>query len=181
MPPIEPPTTQNKRVDPEMVDQHGLRPHHVADRHDRKVEAVGPAGRRIERRGPGRPHAAADDIGRDHEIAVGIDRLARPDHGLPPAGLAGDRMIIGDMLIAGQRMTDEDRVGFRGVERAVGLIGDRQGAQRAARVELERAVGAEMHDQAMRRIDLAKPGRFTRRNNDTIPPTFDIANTVSVL
>ena len=35
-----------QRVDAEMVDQHGLRPHHVADGDDRQIEPVGPAGRR---------------------------------------------------------------------------------------------------------------------------------------
>ena len=43
--------------------------------------------------------------------------LPRADHGLPPAGLARDRMHIGDMLVAGQRMADEHRVRFVVVER----------------------------------------------------------------
>ena len=30
---------------------------------------------------------------------VGIERTAGTDHDLPPAGLAGQRMLIGDMLI----------------------------------------------------------------------------------
>ena len=92
------------------------------------------AGRRIGRGRPGRAHAAAEHIRADDEIAVGVDRLAGADHGLPPAGLAGDRMDVGDMLVAGQRVADQHRVGRVGVERAVGLVGD-----------LERATARRRH------------------------------------
>ena len=37
---------------------------------------------------------------------LGVERTAGADQGFPPAGLAGHRMDIGDMLIAGQRMAD---------------------------------------------------------------------------
>ena len=93
-----------------MIEQHRLGAHHVAHGDDRKIEAPGHAGRRIGRGRPGTAHAAADHIGADDEIALGIDRPAGPDHGLPPAGLAGDRMIVDDMLVAGQRMADQHRV-----------------------------------------------------------------------
>ncbi len=46
----------------EMINEHGLRMNHVLDRDHRKIEAIGPAGRRIERGGPRGAHAAADDI-----------------------------------------------------------------------------------------------------------------------
>ena len=98
---------REQRLDAEMIEQHGLRPHHVADGDDREVEAPGLAGLRIGRGRAGRAHAAADHIRADHEIALGVDRLAGADHGFPPAGLLGDRMHAGDVLIAGQRMANQ--------------------------------------------------------------------------
>src|SRR5215470_1468493 len=55
------------------------------------------------------PHAAADHVHADDEVALGIDRAARPDHRLPPAGLLGDRMDVGDVLVASKRMADQHR------------------------------------------------------------------------
>ena len=114
-------------VDAEMVEQHGLGAHHVGDGDDRKVDAPGRAGGRIGRGRPGRAHAAADHVRADDEETVGVDRLARSDHGVPPAGPSGDRMDGRDMLVAGQRMADEDGVGLVVVERA-----DRRCRRRAA-------------------------------------------------
>jgi hypothetical protein len=87
MPPIEPPMHAEQRLDAEMVEQHRLRAHHVADGDHRQVEAVGRAGRRIGRGRAGRAHAAADDVGADDEVAVGVDRLAGADHRLHQPGL----------------------------------------------------------------------------------------------
>ena len=66
--------------------------------------------------------------------------LAGADHRLPPARLAGDRMRIGDVLVAGQRVADQDGVGALRVERAVGLIGDRERAEIDPAVEPQRLV-----------------------------------------
>ena len=115
----------------EMIEQPRLRPHHVGDGDDRELEPVRAPGRRVDRARPGRAHAAADHVRADDEEAIGVDRLARADHDLPPARLAGDRMGVGDMLVAGQRMTDQHEVRLGGVERAVGLIG--HGIRRRAR------------------------------------------------
>ena len=46
MPPIEPPATANSESMLEVVEQHGLRPHHVADGDDRKFQAPRLAGLR---------------------------------------------------------------------------------------------------------------------------------------
>ena len=100
-------------LDAEMVDQLLLRAHHVGDGDDRKVEAPGLAGRGVDLRRPGRAHAAAQHVGADQEIALGVEHLARPDQHVPPARLAGDRMRLGDILVAGQRVADQD-----GVERS---------------------------------------------------------------
>ena len=97
----------------------------------------------------GRAEAAADDVRADDEEAVGVDDLAGTDQHLPPARLAGHRIGVGDMLVAGQRMADQDGVGLaRVVERAVGLVGDLERRQQHAGVELERLVGAEAQHRA---------------------------------
>ena len=69
-------------------------------------------------------------------------------------------MAIGDMLVAGQRMADQHRVGFVGVERAIGLVGDRSIGRGARRRRVQRVIGAELSHEALRRIDLAKAGLF---------------------
>ena len=113
-------------LDAEMIDQQLLRPHHVADRDDRKIERPRLAGRRVDLLRAGGAHAAAEHIGADQEIALGVEHVAGPDQRGPPPGMAGDRVRVGDVLVAGQRVADQDRVAALGVERAVGLIGDRE-------------------------------------------------------
>ncbi len=49
---------------------------------------------------------------------------------VPPALAATDRMCARDILVSGQGVTDQDRVGFLGVERPVCLIGDGDRRQR---------------------------------------------------
>ena len=51
------------------------------------------------------------------------------------------------MLVAGQRVADQHRIGAIGIERAVGLVGDLERAKFDAGVELQRPVGAETHDK----------------------------------
>jgi len=65
-------------------------------------------------------------------------------------------MIVGDMLIAGQRVTDQDRVGAIGVEFAVGLIGDLKRRKVDAAVEPQRLVRAERSQQRGRMIRLMR-------------------------
>ena len=151
---------REKPLDSEMLDEFLLRPDHVADRHRREIEAPEFARFVLVRAArPGRAHAAAEHIGADDEIAVGIDRLAGPHHGLPPAGLAGQRMRLGDILIAGQRMADQDRVGPVRVQPSVGAIGDLDLAQRDAAVEREPVVEPDgLVDDFGKRHDAHEPG-----------------------
>src|SRR5690606_9808957 len=114
-----------------------LRQNHVATGDDRKPHRIGLAVRRAARR-PGRAHAAADHVRADHVEAVGVDRLAGAHHAVPPARLARDRVWTGDVLVARQRMKDEDRVGFVRREIAVGLVGDRHPVERLPAVERQR-------------------------------------------
>ena len=72
-------------------------------------------------------------------------------------------MHVGDVLIAGERVADQHRVAARGIERAVGLIGDLERREIDAGIELERLVGPETHDRRMRMVRLARAvGRFKR-------------------
>ena len=126
-----------------MIEQRCLRAHHVGDGDHREAQVPRLAGRRIARQRTGGAHAAAQHVGADQEVARGIEHLARPDHALPPALLAGHRMLLDDELIAGQRVADQDGVGLVGVQRAVGLVGHAIGAEIDAAVELERPLGAQ--------------------------------------
>ena len=80
---------------------------------------------------PGGAHAAAQHVDAQHVVAVGIEHLAGADHRAPPAGLAGNRVRLGDELVAGQRVTDQDDVRPVGVQPAIGLVGQRKGASSA--------------------------------------------------
>ena len=93
MPPIEPPTTANSLSMPRWSTSRFcartmswiVTGGKSVPQGSRRV-AVARAAR------PGAAHAAAQHIGADDEEFVGIDRPARPDHTLPPAGLAGHRI-----------------------------------------------------------------------------------------
>ena len=63
-------------------------------------------------------------------------------------------MHIGDVLVAGQRMADQDGVGALGVEFAVGLVGDLERFQIDAAIEQQRLVLAEPDQRRMRMVRL---------------------------
>jgi len=149
-----------QRLDAEAVDQLRLSAHHVANRHDGEIEAVRFARGGIERGGPGGAQAAADHVGADDEEAVGVERSARADHGLPPTVAPGDGVTVGDVLIARQRVTHQDRVALGGVEHAIGLIGDGQRREIDAGFHRKRSVRAELQHEAVRRVRFARPLRF---------------------
>ena len=65
-------------------------------------------------------------------------------------------MIVDRMLIAGQRVTDENGIAALGVERAVGLIGDLQRAEIDAGIQPQRIARGKPHDQRMRLVRLAR-------------------------
>ena len=135
-----------------MVEQHRLCAHHVADGDDRKFETPGHCVRRVGRGRTGRAHAGPEHVRTDDEIALGIDRPARAHHGFPPARLLRDGMNVGDVLVAGERMADQDCIAALGIELAIGLVGDLKWIQINARIEPQRLIFAEAHDRRMRII-----------------------------
>jgi len=63
-------------------------------------------------------------------------------------------MDVGDVLIAGQRMADQNGVGTVGIELAIDLIGDLERRQIDAAIELQRLVHAELGQQRTRMVRL---------------------------
>jgi hypothetical protein len=146
---------REQRLDTEIVEQHGLRAHHVADGDDGKIEAPRAAGFGIDGGRAGGAHAGPNHVGTDDEVALGVDRPPRAHHGLPPARLGGDGMRVGHVLIAGQRMTDQHRVRAPGIESPVGLIGDLERLEVDAGIERKRPVRAKAHNRRPRVFRLA--------------------------
>ena len=136
----------------EVVHQQGLRPHHVADRHQRKIETIGPARIRVGRCRPAGTKAAANHVGADHEEPAGVDRTAGPDQHLPPARFAGDRVVARDMLVAGQGMADEHRIRAFGIEDTIGLVSDLPALQRDAAIHGQGSLRPEQCHMAFRRL-----------------------------
>ena len=146
---------REQRIDAQIVEQHRLRAYHVAHGDDRKIEAIRHACRRIGRGWTGRAHAAADHIRTNHEITVGIDGPAGSHHCFPPARLAGDRMVVDGVLIAGQRMADQHGIAALSVQLAVSLIPDLQRPEVDPGIQPQRIVRREAHNQRMRMVRLA--------------------------
>ena len=61
------------------------------------------------------------------------------------------------MLVAGQRMADQDGVGTVRIQFAIGLVGDLERRQIDAAIELQRLVDAELRDLRRRMIRLMGP------------------------
>ena len=127
----------------EEVGEPRLRVHPVLDRDEREVGAPGFPGRRIRRQRPGRAEAAAEIVDPDDEEAVGVERLARADHVVPPADVVGLlRVVAGHVVRCIERVADEHGIGAVGIERAVRLVGEFELRQRPAAGERQRRVEA---------------------------------------
>ncbi|MNN33750.1 hypothetical protein D3C81_1475200 [compost metagenome] len=108
--------------DAERVGHARLRIDPVLHRHHREGRAIRLAGRGIHAHRPGRAEARTQVVDADDEEAVGVERLARTHHVVPPAQVA--RVVgvdAGDMVRGVERVAHQHRVGARRVERAVGL------------------------------------------------------------
>src|SRR5262249_47832192 len=75
---------------------------------------------------------------------------------LPPAWLSGHRMVVDDVLVAGQCVADKHGVAARRVERAIGLIRDLKRRKIQSGIEPQRLVGAKAHDRRMRIVRFAR-------------------------
>ncbi len=72
-----------------------------------KSSAVLPARGRVDAVGPADCPCTPDDVGADHEVAIGVEALAGADHGLPPAGLVLAGVVAGRVRVAGERVQDQ--------------------------------------------------------------------------
>ena len=126
-------------VDAEFVDQARVRIDPVFHRHERKIGAVRLAGFRTNRQRPGRAKTRPQIVYANDEKTIGIDRFAGPDHVVPPADIAAIVFVMaGHVMRSVECMTDQNRIGFFRVQRAVGLIGQIVFAQSCATGERQR-------------------------------------------
>ena len=99
-----------------------INPHYVVHGDDWKVGSVTLAGPGLDRQWSRRATAAAKIVRADDEKAVRIERLAWTNAVVPPAGFAIVRvMVAGGVMVSGQRVTDQNGIVARAVERTVGL------------------------------------------------------------
>ena len=98
------------------------------------------------------PPTTLAQMTKKRSVSIGLPGPTMVSHqpGLPVTGMG-----IGHVLVAGERVADQDGVGAGGVERAVGLVGDLPGSERHTRIHHQRLVRAEARDRARRLVDLA--------------------------
>src|SRR5215510_13545268 len=145
--------------DTEPVREPGLHLDPVLDGHDRKARAVRLAGLRIDRRRAGRAEAAAEVIHADHEEALGVERLARADHVVPPADVV---RVVGveprDVVRRVQRVAHEHCIRARRIEPAIGLVEQAVLVDRRAALEPDRL--GETHPPRRHRADRLRNDAF---------------------
>ncbi len=130
-------------LDAELVEERALGPHHVRDGDHGEVRPVRLARRRVDRGRPGRAAAAAEQVRGNDEEAVGVERLARADHPVPPAEALAGRAVAVDgaepvtgalcgrrrraarrVGVTAERVADQDYVVPLRGQGAVGLVRD---------------------------------------------------------
>ena len=126
------------------VGQQCLAFHPVRHGHHREIRAVLPPCFGIGAQRPGAACAAAQIVQRHHEEFVRVDGFARANHVVPPARIFVVRAVpSGGVVRAGKRVANQNRVGFVGIQFAVGFhyqLKTRQGLpvlQREGGVERE--------------------------------------------
>ena len=144
------------RSDAEMIDQPRLRPHHVGDGDDGKVEAVGLARCGIDLAGPGRAHAAADHVGADARSSGRCRSACRGRPWSPTSRACRSR--DGCWRRAGRRSAHQTNTTFDFPAFRPHRSDRRwRTAQASPRNRAERLVRRKVHDLALRVGDLRKP------------------------
>ena len=84
---------------------------------------------------------AAEIVHSNHKKLIGINRLAGADHVVPPTDIFRIvRVMARDVVVSGQRMANQDRVGLVGIQLAVSLINQLVTRQHRAAAEDQRSV-----------------------------------------
>ena len=128
---------RQQAVDSQMIEKPSLHVDHVADGDGGEIAAVRLAGRRMNAARTRGAAAAAEQIGADHEIAVGIDRLARSDNDIPPTGIIFF-VVPGDVRIAANGVANEHGIVPRRVQLAIRLVSHCHARQLAPQFEFQR-------------------------------------------
>lgn len=120
--------------DAEVVEQNELGVDDISSANGGEGSAVGFGGNWVDGGGACRAVAAAEVIGAEDEVFVGIEHLAGADEKIPPAALAVFSPSItgvwngggdaGGVLGAGERVKEQDGVVFGGIQGAVAFVGD---------------------------------------------------------
>ena len=137
---------RRQRLNTQSIQQQRLGMHPVFHRDHGKVRAIDMAVRTVgvEVHGAGGAKARSQVVHTDDKKPVGVHRLARTDHAVPPAfGLGLPRVNARHMVRGVERVADQHRIALVGVERAIGL--KRQVVLADGRTALQRKRRIKMH------------------------------------
>lgn len=123
-----------------MFDQTFLGANHISNGDDGEVHVVRFAGVRIDGLGAGGSGTAADDVGTDDKIFIGVDRLAGADHFVPPARFFILRGVpAANVGIAGKGVRNQNCIGSISVESSSRFIADVDIFEFPAAIQRQRA------------------------------------------
>jgi hypothetical protein len=139
-------------LDAETIGESRLCVDPILDGHEREIRTVRLTCRRIDRLRAGRSEATAEIVDADDEEAVGIERLARTDHVVPPTDVCRIVGVVArDVMRRVQRMAYQHRIAALVVQRPIGFVRKIVLSERAAAGERQRRV--DMHDLRTRDTD----------------------------
>jgi hypothetical protein len=110
-------------LNPQMGEQRTVHGDEVTDGEQRKIQPPRLAGGRIDRTWPGGSLTSTEQVAAHHVPPVGVDGLARTDHGVPPAKWAVRGWPAGRVGVPGQCMADVYGIVTSTVELPIRLIG----------------------------------------------------------
>ena len=155
-------------LDAQAVQEPRLGIHPVLHRDHGEIGAIDLACVGVGVHGAGGAEARAQIVDADDEEAVGVHRLARPDHVVPPAlafrlAFVDARDVVGGI----ERVAHEHGVALVGIQRTVGFVGQRVVADRGARLQgegLGEVHGLRCGDEGHEKTRLSlktRPGRIS--------------------